>query len=91
MLRIVIILKIHSILEILILTDHRAPRPLWIADQVRNDGNTLVLTVIPAYAGMTVGVARQTVILALRQYPQGAATTRQHQPTNSPSPLMGED
>ena len=30
------------------------------------------------------------VILALRQYPQGGVTTRQHQPS-SPSPLMGEE
>ena len=28
------------------------------------------------------------VILASRQYPQGGATTRQHQPTEFPSPLM---
>ena len=34
---IVPILQIPEILRILILTNHRTP-PLWIADQVRNDG-----------------------------------------------------
>ena len=46
---------------------------------------------IPAYAAMT----DQTVIADLIRNPegkrQGAGETSQHQPTESPSPLMGEE